>query len=207
MIYQTNDLIPIEVFIVDSAGVPVTGLGAGAIGIRILRKSDGFLLDWADDTFQSSGWTTITQDTTEIDATNAPGLYEVVGAWDTSAVTNLVADDSYDIIPINVSAPATTQIPVPGELRVGHHMDFLDAAISAIPAAPTASVIADAVWDEVLAGHVTVGSAARILDEIHKIMGLASGTPMVVTPTTRAAGAGVTQTIGKVGDTVTVTRT
>lgn len=44
------------------------------------------------------------------------------------------------------------------------------------------------------------------LNELHLIHGLRAGSPLVVTPTSRSAGA-VSQTIGEVGTTITVTRT
>ena len=43
------------------------------------------------------------------------------------------------------------------------------------------------------------------ISELHLVHGLRAGSPLTVTPTTRAAGT-VDQTIGEVGTTVTVTR-
>ena len=58
---------------------------------------------------------------------------------------------------------------------------------------------------------ITVGSSfsatdATKIDEMHKLHGLDSGNPLVVTATTRDAGAGVSQTISENAGTVTVTR-
>jgi hypothetical protein len=53
-------------------------------------------------------------------------------------------------------------------------------------------------------GGLTVEQATQ-LAELHKIHGLLAGSPLVVTPTARAAGS-VSQTITEVGDTVTVER-
>ena len=41
----------------------------------------------------------------------------------------------------------------------------LDSAIAGIPAAPAAAAVADAVWDEDLTGHQTVGMAGRALED------------------------------------------
>jgi hypothetical protein len=62
------------------------------------------------------------------------------------------------------------------------------------------------------AGLITVSSGsglsptqAAMLEEIWKLHGLAAGTPLVVTPTTRTAG-GISQTITEVGGDTTVER-
>lgn len=43
---------------------------------------------------------------------------------------------------------------------------LLEAAIAAIPSAPTAAVVADAVWDEALSGHVTAGTTGKKLADL-----------------------------------------
>lgn len=43
---------------------------------------------------------------------------------------------------------------------------LLEAAIAAIPSAPTAAVVADAVWDEALSGHVLTGTAGKKLADL-----------------------------------------
>lgn len=50
------------------------------------------------------------------------------------------------------------------------------------------------------------GDKDALIDAIHQIMGLDSGNALTVTPTSRSAGT-ISQTISKVGDDVTVTRT
>ncbi len=48
---------------------------AATFTLRIVRSSDGYMLDWSDWTFKTSGWTTLNQAATEHDATNNPGVY------------------------------------------------------------------------------------------------------------------------------------
>jgi len=66
--------------------------------------------------------------------------------------------------------------------------------------------IAGAVWDEMLASHNTSGAAARALLEIYRLFGLDPTKPLVVTTTSREAGAEIQQTIDENAGTVTVTR-
>jgi hypothetical protein len=75
--------------------------------------------------------------------------------------------------------------------------------------APSAAEVAAAVWSYI---NRTLTSAAGLtadqaqqLAELHKIHGLLTGTPLVVSPTQRQAGS-VTQSIGESGGVVTVTR-
>ena len=94
------------------------------------------------------------------------------------------------------------------------------AAIAAL-SIPSAASVADAVWDEAIAGHAGAGSTGEALssagsgadpttitkvDELHKIHGLDVSNPMTVTPTSRVAGT-ITQVISGDGETTsTVTR-
>lgn len=254
-IFRTNDVIPIEAYIVDLQGAAATGLAAGAAGFRVLRKSDNQFLDWADDTFKAAGWTTLTQDLTEVDATNAPGVYEYVGGWDTGSIVNIADDDTYDLIFVNVSAGSVV-LPAPVSLRLGQYVDSLfdsltalndvsiadvqmaltnqgytaarallldnlDAAISSVATAIAAlndlsqadvqaamtaqgyTAVRAALLDNL---DTSVAAVNALVDDIHKIHGLDAANPMIVDETSRTAGAGVDQTISKVGQTVTVSR-
>lgn len=55
-------------------GDPITGV-SGSTTIKFRRTPDGKIYDWADSTFKSSGWTSITSVLAEKDATNLAGLY------------------------------------------------------------------------------------------------------------------------------------
>lgn len=71
----------------------------------------------------------------------------------------------------------------------------------------TPSQVAAAVWDALRATSVDAGSMGQALVELFELMGLDPAKPLIVTPTTRDAGAGIEQTIATVGTTTTVTRT
>jgi len=96
---------------------------AQTVTIRICRNSDGFFLDWDDDTFKAVGSvTTLDQALTEKDATNAPGVYTLSSAshpdgLDTSIISTLdpSVDDSWVVIP-TVTSP--TRNVAPGEIRL-----------------------------------------------------------------------------------------
>lgn len=103
------------------------------VEIRICRHSDGFFLDWSDDTFKAvAGVVTLDVTLTAKDAVNAPGIYQLdvtstathPSGLDTS-VLDLPGglpkgvDDSLIVI-VNVTAgPASgsTKVP-PGEIKL-----------------------------------------------------------------------------------------
>lgn len=58
----------------DSTGAPITG--ATTLTCKLRTTPGAQIYDWSDDTFKSSGWTTISADLNEIDATNLPGVYK-----------------------------------------------------------------------------------------------------------------------------------
>jgi hypothetical protein len=73
------------------------------------------------------------------------------------------------------------------------------------PLSPTA--LAAAVWNAFVSEFQVSGSTGAALSEIYKILGLDPAAPLVVTSTTREAGAGIEQTIVEApAGTVTVTR-
>jgi hypothetical protein len=130
--------------------------------VRIYRDSDGFYLDWDDDTFQSSGWTTLNKLLSEVDATNFPGLYEVTGGWDTSAIVNATADDNYLVLPLQT--PGTdVVIPGPVEIKSGQWVDTLDVDVST-RAAPGDEM--DLITGAVDASAIATSGAQEIRDEI-----------------------------------------
>lgn len=61
--------------------------GTGSAGesptVALVRLSDGFYLDWNDNTFKAAGWTTQQKVITEIAASPIEGVYRF--AWDSSA--------------------------------------------------------------------------------------------------------------------------
>lgn len=152
---QTDATERIEALMLDGSLSPLTGLSDVLLSIR--RVSDDFWYDFSDDTFKSTGWTTRQQVMAETDATNDPGAYDY--DFDTSAITNAAADDTYQL---RVDCASAANVPQTGELKVGQFVDELDAPISGVP---DAADNADAVWDEVIntTFHNGAGSAGRKL--------------------------------------------
>ena len=68
------------------------------------------------------------------------------------------------------------------------------------------SQVAAAVWAALRATGQDAGSMGEALVELFDLMGLDPAKPLVVTPTSRDAGAGLSQTITTAGTTTTVTR-
>jgi hypothetical protein len=93
------------------AGSLQTGLSDVLLKIR--RTSDDYLYDFNDDTFKASGWTSVTQVMSEVSAANVPGQYE--WDFDTSAITNETADDTYIF---SVTCASADNVPQQGELKV-----------------------------------------------------------------------------------------
>ena len=113
---------PVEVLALDGSLSPVTGSSTILLSIR--RKSDDYFLDFNDDTFKASGWTTREVAMSEVDSTNAPGEYAY--DWDTSSVTNETADDLY-VFRARDSAAAAKNLPTVGEILAdGWVKDLLD---------------------------------------------------------------------------------
>lgn len=127
---RTGNTEPIDVYVTNRRSEPLTGLTS--IYIRIRRVSDGYYYDWNDDTFKNTGWTTLNQVLTEVDATNFPGLYSLSGGWDTSAITNPAADDDYQILTLESPADEAV-LPGPMLIRVGQWVDQIDEIWDKLP--------------------------------------------------------------------------
>lgn len=123
---------PVKVYVVSVSGDPLTG--KTDIFLRIQRGSDNWFLDWDDNTFKETAHTALDTVLTEVDITNAPGLYELVGGFDSSVVTNLAEEDDLTVIP--VQTPKTdARLPTPAELQV--RVDRVQAQVDKIDLAPT----------------------------------------------------------------------
>jgi hypothetical protein len=82
---------------------------------------------------------------------------------------------------------------------------LLEAAIAAIPSAPTVAVIADAVWDEVLSGHVTTGTTGKKLSDLSSGGGGSTAEEIdTLLSSTHGAGAWGSGGVGAVSHTITV---
>jgi len=130
---QTGSTEPLSIFVVDKQGAPLTGLTD--LYFRIRRFSDGYWYDFNDDTFKAIGSVTTLESAalTQVNATSAPGLYELSGGFDFGDITNPTAsatvEEVYSIIP--VQTPGTSaSLPGPGEVREGDFVDYIDASIA-----------------------------------------------------------------------------
>ena len=144
---------------------PTTGLST--VQLLIWRASDGYFYDFDDDTFKASGHTDIDQQMSELDATNAPGVYYY--DFDTSSITNAVAaGDAYHYF-IKETGGNAKNVPQTGAVQVGLWADSIDADISS-RAAPGDAM--DLVADAVDADAVAASGANEVRDAI-----LADSTP------------------------------
>jgi hypothetical protein len=116
---QNGDPERIEALMLDGSGNPLTGLSNVLLAVR--RTSDGYWLDFNDNTFKNTGWTTRQLAMTEVDAANDAGKYKY--DFDTTGFS----DDTYEI---RVDCTGADNVPQVGELKVGGYVDNLDAAIS-----------------------------------------------------------------------------
>ena len=192
---RTGDTEPIQVFTVDDSAAPLTGLTD--LFVKIRRNSDGQYLDWFDQTFKVVGWTTLNQVLSEVDATNSPGVYEVTGGLDTSALTNSSPDDVYIVVPLQT--PGTNaRLPGPGEIKVGQWVDEIttmqqsQTAQTSVVTGGTALAVETNVTqaDDFYNGMILVvqnaaGTAARQIDVYQQINGtfiLLSALPFTPSP-------------------------
>ncbi|MGD9156790.1 MAG: hypothetical protein PVG39_00150 [Desulfobacteraceae bacterium] len=120
---QTDETERIEVLLLDGSLSPLTSLSNAFLSIR--RVSDGYWYDFNDDTFKNSGWTTRQQVMTETDSTNDQGVYHY--DFDTSAITNVSANDTYEL---RVDCASATNVPQIGEIKVGQFIDYINGSIS-----------------------------------------------------------------------------
>jgi hypothetical protein len=129
---QTGEVEPVETYVVDFSNNPLTG--KTDLFLRVRRKSDNFYLDWNDMTFKSSGWTLRDRSLVEIDNTLSPGMYEIPGGFDTSAIVNPVVDDTYIMIPLQT--PGTDAVvPDPTDIKVGRWLDDVQTVLVSLVSA------------------------------------------------------------------------
>lgn len=144
-----------------------TFIAGQTVTIRICRNSDGFFLDWSDDTFKAVGSvTTLDQALMEKDAINAPGIYVLSSVnhptgLDTSILSVLdpSVDESLVVIP-NVTGPPRNVAP--GEIKLKCLVDGLVSRktvlsrvnamargeITLDPAQPTCPTVRSTYYDE-----------------------------------------------------------
>lgn len=119
---RTGAIEPIYAQVADTFGDPLTG--ATDIFVRMRRDSDGQFFDFDDDTFKASGHVEQDRLLTEVGASLTPGLYKLPGDLSTGEITNLVANDVYQVVALQT--PGTdAALPSTRELRIGHTADGL----------------------------------------------------------------------------------
>jgi hypothetical protein len=168
-------------------------------------------------TAQAGGATSITLDAgaSAIDNFYTGALVLIAdgtGALQARAITGYVGATKVATVDAWITAPDVTSVFV-----------LLPESSCASGACPTVAQIVNGVWDEPIAAHLLLGSTgdalntaaltggltpteATQLDEVWKIHGLSIADPLVVTPLTRDAGPLISQALGTLGTTVTVTR-
>lgn len=176
---QTGRTEEIRLDVRDLVGTPLTG--ATGVLIRVQRASDGQFFDFDDSTFKGSGWTEKDTALAEVDSTDLPGIYGLTGGFDSSAITNLTADDTYIVFPVKGAAPdtASAQLPAPDEFKIGWFADAvgLDAHVSATIGSVVPSTLELMAWLVRNARPVTtglVGASVSIQDAAGTII-VASG--------------------------------
>jgi len=105
----------------DESGDFVTGLSD--VLLEIQRTSDNYYLDFDDNTFKVSGWTTRQETMTELYYSYSPGSYYY--DFDTTGFS----DDEYYLRATSATAENS---PYEGYLKVGGFVDNIDTAISSI---------------------------------------------------------------------------
>jgi len=160
--FQTGRTEEIRLDVRSANGDPLTG--ATGVQIRIQRASDGGFFDFDDSTFKGAGWTERDVALVEVSTSLLPGIYGLAGGFDSGAITNIAADDTYLVFPINSGAPDTAgaQLPSPGELKVGWYADAI--GLSGCVSATIGSAVPDTLqlmaWLVRNASPVTTGLVA-----------------------------------------------
>jgi len=142
-----------------STGVPlelhVARPGSGGIGsltpvvqIRDGTTGDSYL-DFADNTFKTSGWTTKQSSLTAVPG--EAGRYRFT--WNSSLAAAII--DGFRAI---------AEYIVTGTNAFIAHDVLIFRTEAAGGGGPTAGQIADAVWDEAISGHLSAGSTGEALD-------------------------------------------
>jgi hypothetical protein len=176
---QNSVIARVKILKADSTtGEGLTGLTSGSSGLNISTIADS---EASATAYSGSNIESITTLGTyaaptsgkcrfkEVDSTNHPGVYELQFAdarFSVSAAKSLIIS----IKGATNAAECDAVIPLPV-------INLFDAN-----AVPSASAVADAVWDEALSGHTTAGSAGKALSDVGTSLAtIASGVASLVT--------------------------
>ena len=112
-----------------------------------------------------------------------------------------------DVSPFTTLSPENLATAVWDALAVAsNEPGTMGEVLNAAGGGSSPSQVAAAVWDALRSTSQDTGSMGEALVELFELMGLDPTKPLVVTATTRDAGAGISQTIADASGTVTVTR-
>ena len=112
-----------------------------------------------------------------------------------------------EFTPFTELSPQTLAAAVWGAVAVDNNeAGTMGEVLNAAGGGSTPSQVAAAVWDALRSASVEPASMGEALLELYALMGLDPSKPLVVTPTSRDAGAGIAQTIVTASTTTTVTR-
>lgn len=129
------------------------------------------------------------------------------GAGSMTAAVRADASVSASITPFTELSPQTLSAAVWAAVAADNAVPgTMGEALNAAGGGSTPSQVAAAVWDALRATSNDPGSMGQALIELFELMGLDPAKPLIVTPTTRDAGAALSQSIATVGTTTTVTR-
>lgn len=122
---QTGSAEPIEVFVLDVTGDPLTGLSDVKVFLR--RVSDNEYLDWSDDSFKPAP-VSLYETLSEVDPVRSPGQYQLdtvnhPKGVNFSAITGLTMDDTYEVTVIQDPVNDAANLPKVGEIKVGQYVD------------------------------------------------------------------------------------
>jgi len=232
---QLNDTEKLLVTAIDADGNFLTGLSDVLLTIK--RKSDGAYLDFSDNTFKTLGLVNVSVVMAETDVALFPGSYfydfDTTGLpVDTyfmraTSVTaaNMPQEGDLQVVNLNlqladistvVDNNNTTVTQAVADISiVDSKLDATSADVTTVIAQGVStdtkvSAIAtdvDSVALQVAAVESEVDGTKIQIDELHKLQGLDTVSPLTVTPTSRTAGT-IAQTITGDGETTsTVTRT
>jgi hypothetical protein len=145
--------------IVGTSGTPLVGLTD--ISLSIFRASDKKFLDWSTMAFSATP-TTLYQAMTELDSTQAPGIYYL--DINTSSFVGTNADDHY-MVAISQQGPGSAKNALQmGEFRIGTIVDKVEANLTASVASVPAALLATSTSG--ITGRTTVGGALVYLRKL-----------------------------------------
>lgn len=163
----------LEVLATDVYGAALTGLTDVAVYVR--RSSDGYLLDWNDNTFKAAAWTTRQRVLTETDAVNQAGWYRY--SWDMSTIVSPASNDVYTVTFAQTTLTNAANLPASGVIRTGRFVDTIASNLTtATSTLATSAALATAQGNiTTILGYGAPPSAATISTQVNADIATAHG--------------------------------